>query len=126
MQGRNRFLEIFESQIGERRIVGIVKCLINETEEEVLKFYLKNEDRVFFDQKHQQIKLTFDISLDRIRKGVQHLKAKVFQKVNFSIVSKNLFTLFISKIRKMEFLKLNLVEFDSFDSFNDNFVIERR
>jgi hypothetical protein len=56
-----------------------------------------------------------------LKEGVK--RAKIQQKLSFSIVSKNLFNFFIRKIRKMEFLTLQLIEFDS---FNDQFVEERR
>ena len=41
MQGHKRLLEIGETQIGEKKIVGVVKNLFIEGEE-YLKFYLKN------------------------------------------------------------------------------------
>jgi hypothetical protein len=40
---------------------------------------------------------------------------RVQHKLKFSIASKNIFTLFISKIKKLQFLQLQLVEYDSFN-----------
>lgn len=51
MQGRKRLLEIGETCIGERKIVGVIKSLHVENEE-YLKFYLKAQDTVFFDSRH--------------------------------------------------------------------------
>ena len=47
MNGSNRLLEIAESSLGENRIMGIVKNVF--TEHLYLQFYLKNEEKVFFD-----------------------------------------------------------------------------
>ena len=95
----------------------MIKNLFNEAEE-YIKFFLKNQDRVFFDAKHQTIKLTFDLSVER-RDYIKQEKAKVQHKVKFTIDSKNIFSLFIRKIKMMNFLSLQLVEFDC---FNDQFV----
>lgn len=48
MQGRQRLLEISETQIGERRIMGLIKSVFFE-KDEYMQFYLKNQDKVYFD-----------------------------------------------------------------------------
>ena len=108
MKGQSRLLEIGQTQIGDKRVVGIIKDLYLETEE-YLKFYLKHEDKVYFDSKLQVIKMLFETASQADK------PAKGNQKLSFTIVSKNLFTLFMSKVKKMNFLQLQLIEFDSFN-----------
>jgi hypothetical protein len=123
MLGRQRLLEIAEQQIGERRIVGIVRSCFEEAEQ-YFQFYLKAEDKVYFDPKKQVIKLLFDQALERKCKPLYSsgagleaptVKSHHQQKLTFSISSKNLFTLFIRKVKQTTFLPLHLIEFDAFD-----------
>ena len=79
-----------------------------------MQFYLKNEDRVYFDPKQQVIKLIFEIGTDN-KSFQQQVPKKWQQKLSFKISSKNVFSLFLRKIRNMTFLSLILIEFDSFN-----------
>lgn len=58
MNGHNRVLEIAENQMGEKKMSGVVKNVFNDSL--YVQFYLKNHEKVYYDPKHQVIKMLFE------------------------------------------------------------------